>query len=116
VNRWICVEARARREGVYGVCEWCHGEGELWDTPAIKDAYEAWTPTEPPTGEGYQLWETTSEGSPYSPVFETLEALCAWCETHATTFGSQRTTAAEWQRMLAEDCVSYEDGQGNVFL
>lgn len=33
---------------------------------------------EPPVGEGYQLWETTSEGSPISPVFTTLEELCDW--------------------------------------
>ena len=35
---------------------------------------------EPPKGDGYQLWETTSEGSPASPVFETLDKLCEWCK------------------------------------
>lgn len=30
---------------------------------------------EPPAGEGYQIWETVSEGSPISPVFATPEEL-----------------------------------------
>lgn len=33
---------------------------------------------EPPVGDGYQLWETISVGSPVSPVFETLEQLSNW--------------------------------------
>ena len=40
---------------------------------------------EPPKGEGYQLWNTTSEGSPISPVFETLDKLCEWCEVNETS-------------------------------
>jgi hypothetical protein len=34
--------------------------------------------TDPPTGEGYQVWETVSQGSPISPVFATEEAVAAW--------------------------------------
>ncbi len=33
------------------------------------------TKINPPNGEGWQLWETVSEGSPISPVFETGEQL-----------------------------------------
>ncbi len=36
--------------------------------PEIQKQAEDWTDTEPPTGDGYQLWETTSEGSLSSPV------------------------------------------------
>lgn len=32
----------------------------------------------PPTGEGWQMWEDTSEGSPMSPVFATREELARW--------------------------------------
>jgi len=32
----------------------------------------------PPKGDGYQCWETTSEGSPISPVFDSIEKLCDW--------------------------------------
>lgn len=56
---------------------------------------------EVPSGEGYQLWETTSEGSPQSPVFKTLEELCEWCEDNATTFAHFKTTKEEWFKMLS---------------
>ena len=36
---------------------------------------DVWTATEPPAGEGWQMWETVSEGSPVTPVFPTPEAL-----------------------------------------
>ncbi|MDR0819316.1 MAG: hypothetical protein LBN43_07075 [Oscillospiraceae bacterium] len=56
------------------------------------------TPTfEPPTGGGYQLWETTTEGSPQSPVFPTLNDLCEWCEKNATTFANFQATKEEWR-------------------
>ena len=51
---------------------------------------------DPPSGDGYQLWETTSEGSPISPVFETLEELAKWCEDGATIFGSEKLSYDEW--------------------
>lgn len=54
----------------WGVCGVCGGEGI---DPAAKEVYEAWQRTGPPTGEGWQLWETVTEGSPVSPVFATEE-------------------------------------------
>lgn len=33
---------------------------------------------DPPTGEGWQLWEDVSEGSPVSPVFVERASLVAW--------------------------------------
>jgi hypothetical protein len=56
-------------------CPVCNGSGM---DPAVKDAYESWEPEPPPEGPGYQVWETVSEGSPVSPVFETAEALIEW--------------------------------------
>ncbi len=97
---------------VWGICPVCKGEDV---DPAIKEAYEAWEKVEPPTGEGYQLWETTSEGSPSSPVFATLDELCAWCETNATTFASHTATALEWKSMLSEGMVYYQEGNA-IFL
>ena len=67
---------------------------------------------EPPMGEGYQLWETTSEGSPVSPVFESLDELCKWCEDNATTFGSFKASKEEWKQMLSDDFVHHK--QGNI--
>lgn len=113
-NRWICVEARAKRLGIYGNCAYCE-DGEIWATEEIRKLHDAWTDFDPPVGDGYQLWETTSEGSPVSPVFSSLEELCAWCETNATTFGTQTTTAANWQQMLADDLVVHREGN-NIFM
>jgi hypothetical protein len=93
-------------------CKICDGHGIH---PDVLAASEAWQSEEPPEGEGYQLWETTSEGSPASPVFKTLDELCEWCETNATTFASYQTSKEEWKRMLQEDFVCHRVGNA-VFL
>lgn len=72
--------------------------------------YRKYFNLDPPEGNGYQLWETTSEGSPQSPVFESLEQLCEWCETNATTFADFRATKEEWKQMLANDNVIHREG------
>lgn len=64
----------------------------------------------PPTGDGYQLWETTSEGSPASPVFATLDELCEWCEKYATTFANFKASKDEWKEMLGEGFVHHQEG------
>jgi hypothetical protein len=110
INQWVCVKARCEREGVETGCKVCGGDGDRWPTPEIKARYEAWKPEDPPTGEGFQLWETTSEGSPVSPVFETIEELCTWCADNATTFGSSKASAEDWRRMLDADFVTHTEG------
>lgn len=65
---------------------------------------------EVPEGEGYQLWETTSEGSPISPVFETLEALCEWCEDNATVFADIKVSKERWFDMLSDNYVMHKEG------
>lgn len=101
INRWICVETRARRLGVWGKCEVCGGDGELWRDAEHKAANEAWTSTEPPTGVGYQMWATTSEGSPISPVFETPEELALWlADNDASALGAETATYEQWLSMI----------------
>jgi len=56
----------------------------------------------PPAGEGYQLWSTTTEGHPMSPVFATLEELCAWCEDNATVFADGKISKERWMEYLSE--------------
>lgn len=65
---------------------------------------------EPPTGDGFQLWETTSEGSPITPVFATLDELCAYAAEHCTTFADFKTTAAQWREMLEANFVRHSEG------
>lgn len=57
---------------------------------------------EPPAGEGYQLWETCSEGSPISPVFPTLDELCDWAVENATIYGQIKTTKERWREVLTK--------------
>ena len=52
-----------------------------------------------------------------SPVFATLEELCAWAADNATTFASFRATAEEWREMLDGGIVHHRDAEkGHVYL
>ena len=78
-------------------CTVCKGEGL---DPAAAEKYNAWKEEEPPKGKGWQLWETTTEGSPISPVFETAEKLAAWCEKNAGIFGDEKMPKEKWLQMF----------------
>jgi len=86
----------------YCACKTCEGSGIHPDHQA---AYESWEPYEPPAGPGWQLWETVSEGSPISPVFETPEELARWLsdannlDPHDITRG---TSYEQWLAMIQE--------------
>jgi hypothetical protein len=74
-NQNLCVEVRAKRLGVYGKCQHCSGKGSIVTDPELKKLADEWEPESPPEGEGWQLWEHVSEGSPVTPVFSTAEEL-----------------------------------------
>ena len=60
---------------------------------------------DPPVGGGYQLWEDTSEGSPLTPVFETIEELAAYCadvNNGVTLYGSFTLDYENWCKCLSE--------------
>ncbi len=48
-----------------------------WDSPPNKDSYRErkWTEAE---AVGYQIYETVTEGTPKSPVFESLDDMVDW--------------------------------------
>lgn len=77
-NAWYCVRAKCERLGYVYECRKCWSDGELWPSKEAKELYENWEEVEPPAGEGYQMWETVSEGSPVSPVFASKETFVAW--------------------------------------
>ncbi len=102
INRWILIETRAKRLGVYGKCSGCGGDGQLFASDAQRKAYDEWRGTEPPEGDWYQMWETTTEGSPMSPACETPEALADWLvANNASAAGSMTATREEWLNMIA---------------
>lgn len=99
INQWVVVAAECERLGVEKTCKHCNGEGSFWDTPEDKQAADDWTPTEPPGGDGYQIWETVSEGSPISPVFATPEALAQ--HMAKTRFGADVGTSYDtWLKFI----------------
>jgi hypothetical protein len=75
---WVLIKGICEREGVSALCHECGGEGYHWPSDEDKKAYEEWEGFGPPEGDGWQLWETVSEGSPQSPVFATPEELADW--------------------------------------
>lgn len=83
--------------------------------PDYESVYKVQPNVEPPEGEGYQLWETTSEGSPVSPVFKTLDELCEWCEVNATTFARFTATKERWKSMLDDNFVHHATGNA-IFI
>jgi hypothetical protein len=78
INASVVIRARCEREGVDDICRTCGGHASTEAYLGQRAEAEAWEPTDPPTGEGWQLWETVSEGSPISPAFATSDELAAW--------------------------------------
>ncbi len=90
------IIAAAGLPETWGYCPDCDGHGISRDKYA---AYEAWERTEPPKGDGYQVWETVSEGSPISPVFATPEELAR--HMTGTRWGADKGTAYEqWLKFI----------------
>lgn len=116
INQWICVEARAKHLGVYGKCEFCEGKGQFWYSDEIEQLYENFEGYPPPEGEGFQLWSTTTEGHPMTPVFASLELLCEHLDKEkVSSFGSFTASKVEWMRMLDSGHVYHKEGN-KIFI
>ena len=82
-----CCEFGKNSKGNY--CPICEGESEVY--PCI----------EVPKGDGWQMWENVSEGSPISPVFKTPEELAKWLvDNSASSMGSQTATYEQWMSTI----------------
>lgn len=101
IDRWRATAAILKAAGLpedWGTCQTCSGSGIHPDDQAMVDAWES---EPPPSGPGFQMWETTSEGSPISPVFATPELLASWLATNgASAFGSEGATYEQWLGMI----------------
>jgi hypothetical protein len=100
INQHVVVKARLEKQGISELCPHCKGEGFHWKSEEGRLRQESWTPTPPPEGEGYQLWETVSEGSPISPVFAAPEDLATWLVGNARRIDSG-TTYDQWLAFIA---------------
>jgi hypothetical protein len=99
LNQWYCTKARCKAAGWPTQCPACRGSCSVWDSIQNKRKANRWKPKEPPKGDGYQLWETVSEGSPISPVFAEPSELAEWLATspdYTWRKNDEGTTAAQW--------------------
>lgn len=120
INNWVCVGHRCEKWGIKTSCKYCDGHGMTWDTEEHKQLCEDWEPVEPPVGEGWQLWENTTEGSPMSPVFATPEELIAFVvETEEASYEAARQFVMkdhESFTMIAVDNVLMNGIEGNYVM
>lgn len=111
LNCSIVIQARLKAQGKSDTCLTCGGSGSNWQHPKAKRLYERWKGYEPPTGDGFQLWTTTTEGSPMTPVFDSLEKLCEYCEKEkVSVFGSSTASKEDWMQMLSDGLVYHKEG------
>lgn len=59
-----------------------------------------------------QLYETTSEGTPITPIFKAseLEKLCEYAAEHCSVFADYAATKDEWMEMLSDGFVYHKSG------
>ena len=100
-HTWTVVSAECKRQGYETDCPHCDG-GTIWASPEEKRKYEEWERTEPPTGEGYQIWETVTEGSPISPVFARPEDLARWMTRNGWD-SDRQTSYQQWMSFILGD-------------
>lgn len=99
INCAVVIRANCARRGVSQLCDSCDGHGCIEVYPGQRAEADAWEPVEPPTGEGWQVWETVSEGSPITPVFTTAAELI----DHLVYVGAW---SKRWSRESAESFVN----------
>lgn len=99
INASIVIRARCERDGYPVECERCQGHGSTEAYEGQRAEAEAWEPTEPPIGDGWQLWSTTTEGHPMSPVFAAGDDLARWIAANPCGFAGSRISleaAMKW--------------------
>ena len=105
-DRWSATKKIIKAAGLkkkWGTCQLCKGEGSVWDSKENKAKANRWRRSEPPKGNGYQLWETVSEGSPISPVFATPEELADWLFSspdYKWRRNDEGTTRDQWLKFI----------------
>lgn len=103
----LMIKYHSEKEGWDPACPHCNGKGILFLNEEIKRLHEEFKWVDPPTGEGYQIWEDTSEGSPITPVFKTAEELAEYCEREGVSwFGSSTASKEDWLRVINDSALA----------
>lgn len=96
----------SRTVGIWGYetdyCDLCEGEGTVSARIPIPEPRKGTLGYDETLAQmGWQMWETTSEGSSISPVFRTPGELARWlADTNASACGRQGASCEEWLRMI----------------
>lgn len=107
------IQAAGLNPKKWGWCAECDGNGI---DKTVEKQYNRWRSKEPPKGSGYQMWNTTTEGHPETPVFKTLEELCRYCTDNCTVFGYDKGSYEKWMSILGDgDIVMKQEGH-NIFI
>lgn len=94
----------------WGSCEHCDGHGEHERYPGQRAEREAWEPTGPPTGDGWQLWSTAGDPMPVSPVFTSEHDFAVWMSTVYKPIGGP-LSHEQARRFIS---VGYTPGSGVI--
>jgi len=117
IDRWAATKAILKAAGLpedWTQCRTCQGHAIHPDSIA---ASEAWEGTDPPIGDGWQMWETVSEGSPISPVFKTPEELARWlADTGASSCGTRTASYDQWLSMIRQGWAPTMIGRGSTLV
>jgi len=98
--RYATGEPEDTNEGTEKTCKACRHAAKLAGVSIASHGCPNWK-INPLPGDGYQLWETVSEGSPASPVFGTPEKLSQWLVTPGNdTSVTKGTTYEQWLAMI----------------
>ncbi len=117
INRGILIGFRCERLGIQVECSTCEGHGTLEAYPGQRAEAEEWEEIDPPTGEGWQMWETTSEGSPRTPVFSNAEELADYCARNVSVFGSKMGDREQWLSIIkGADFAHVEIAPGVILM
>lgn len=106
-------------EWVKGCIKWTNGDDPdkvnseceyYWEWDSMPPSPEDYMPDFGDKATHFMLYESTTEGTPDSPAFETLDKLYEYAEVHCTTFASYKATKEEWKNMLERGFVSHTEG------
>lgn len=103
-DAWRATDKIIKAAGLseeWGRCPTCEGQGYTYRDAEHAAAAEAWEPSDPPMGDGWQVWETVSEGSPITPVFASAVGLI----DHLVHVGAWDK---KWSREAAESFVNHD--------
>lgn len=112
INAGVCIKARCEREGKECLCDKCKGHGLIWPSKEAEKKYDEWKKQEPPAGEGWQMWETVSEGSPITPVFSSAENLAQWCLQNR----DEADTFEQWMKFIEAGWAPSAVSVGGEFM